>query len=268
MMGEKVFINSLPKSGTNLLAKLLDLTGYKQKYSFASGLFLRKDIRSQVRALLYLKNSGGIKIGIDSPVHVKENFVRNKLINLNNGEYLTGHLPYDSRFLKFLEEYNIKLIMMIRDPRAVIYSDYIYIKNSNWHPFHKKFRNLSEEQGINLLLNGTNDGKIKFLSMKEKLNNIKNYLSESSILQVKFEDIIGPKGGGDQNAMYNTIEKILKYLTIDLQYKEIVAKQLFGPGRHTFRKGHIEDWKHNLNGETINLMNNSLSKELSFLNYH
>ena len=61
---------------------------------------------------------------------------------------------------------------------------------------------------------------------------------------IRFEDLIGPNGGGDWETQLETIQKIADHLGITVTEEKIerVARNLFG-GTGTFRKGQIGAWK-------------------------
>ena len=60
---------------------------------------------------------------------------------------------------------------------------------------------------------------------------------------IRFEDLIGPKGGGDAKMQYSAIHSIAKALGQDLKQDQIesIGKEMFGSSK-TFRKGKIGSW--------------------------
>ena len=65
-----------------------------------------------------------------------------------------------------------------------------------------------------------------------------------SFCTIRFEDLVGPRGGGSLECQLKEIKKIANHLRLDVddQVIEKVADQLFG-GTETFRKGQIGSWK-------------------------
>jgi len=63
-------------------------------------------------------------------------------------------------------------------------------------------------------------------------------------LIIKFEDLVGAKGGGDDKVQFNTIKKIAQNLGKNLSDEEIqkIANNLFGR-TWTFKDGQIGSWK-------------------------
>ena len=74
----KVLINSLPKSGTNLLAQILDLYNFNEKGHISSGLFLSTSLFARLRNMIYRDSKYGYEIvKADMPLKLK-NFILKK----------------------------------------------------------------------------------------------------------------------------------------------------------------------------------------------
>lgn len=63
-------------------------------------------------------------------------------------------------------------------------------------------------------------------------------------LLVRFEDLVGERGGGSCAAQRKSIEQICSYLDLDVDKQKIASVQenLFGSSG-TFRKGQIGSWR-------------------------
>ncbi|MDE3046356.1 MAG: hypothetical protein KGJ02_06910, partial [Verrucomicrobiota bacterium] len=73
---------------------------------------------------------------------------------------------------------------------------------------------------------------------------VKEWLQDPNIIVIRFEDLIGPRGGGSleaQRRIYLTLATHLGY-TLTLEQIDEIAKNSFG-GTWTFRNGQIEEWK-------------------------
>ncbi len=64
------------------------------------------------------------------------------------------------------------------------------------------------------------------------------------VLSLRFENLVGPQGGGSQQIQNHQVKKIAHHLGIKVNKKEIreCAEQLFG-GTETFRKGKAGAWQ-------------------------
>ncbi len=64
-------------------------------------------------------------------------------------------------------------------------------------------------------------------------------------LTVRFEDLVGSNGGGDDAKQLATVKAIAKHVSIELSEERAqeIATNLFGITKNTFRKGQIGAWK-------------------------
>ena len=70
------------------------------------------------------------------------------------------------------------------------------------------------------------------------------WLDVDNFLAVRFEDLVGPCGGGTLEKQLEVIKRIADHLNIVLPLEQIknIAGSLFG-GTHTFNKGKIGRWR-------------------------
>ena len=80
---------------------------------------------------------------------------------------------------------------------------------------------------------------------------------------IKFEDLVGSKGGGSDKKQYKTIKALLKFLGLKRSEKRIkyAQKHLFGDSP-TFRKGQIGAWKKHFKPEHIALFKERMNHTL------
>jgi hypothetical protein len=64
------------------------------------------------------------------------------------------------------------------------------------------------------------------------------------VLVCRYEDLVGPEGGGSADAQLYEIKKIANYIGISLNAEEVkrIASVIYGESR-TYRKGQINEWK-------------------------
>jgi len=248
---EKVFINSLPKSGTNLVAKLTELVGYNyNKVGIAATLLLGKYflLRQILRGDICDRNP--IIIGLDLPIAVSSKWIKKKFSNLPSGEFISGHANYSDHLYYILQEKNIKTIQVIRDPRDVLLSYVHYVAKTPSHFIYDFYKNKSFDERLKFTLEGGKAGDLYVESFSEMLNKVDGWFNKNNVLIVKFEDIIGENGGGSREIQIKTIDEIIDFLSIKNSSSVTAADQLFG-GTHTFRKGQIGSWKDELTQEQI-----------------
>lgn len=263
----RVFVNSLPKSGTNLLEKLIRMLEIKQSgRSIASTNIIGR--HSLAKSVLHQDHISGmsVPIGLEFPVSVSMKWL-DKTLAITDGQYLSGHAAYSEQ-LDFLVRKNVlKMIQIYRDPRAVLVSwaKYVAEEENSWYTFHHFFKDMELKDRIRFLLMGGEAEGVYYSSFKEVLNRSGGWLHSENVLPVRFEDIVGERGGGSYETQRETIISILDYIGQDYSDSDLDTLQqgLFG-GTLTFRGGRIDAWKNSVDSELLLLIDSQLSG-LTFL---
>lgn len=266
----KIFINSMPKSGTHLLIKAVELLGYQ---SFRNNFFKKLMIKTGFYmpcALIYeevnrnvpfrimrrfKKDRESIKIGVMSPVEVPYAVCKRWLGRINDGFYIAGQ-PYSELFEKVLDELRLKHILIVRDPRDVIISMAHYMARED-HKVSRCFIQMSFAERIKFLIEG---GKLQisvkeeraFLGFRDAYESIVEWKRKNKALIVRFEDMVGSKGGGSGEQQLGAISRIAEYLDIT---DNIVIKKacegMYDKSSPTFRNGEIGSWKDEFTAELL-----------------
>ena len=246
-----VFINSLPKSGTNLVAKALQLFGYKALHTVA--VTIRDDIPySWVRQICSTFDNKYYSIGVDVPKKVPQIYVNYLISKINKAEFRGGHIV-DSSFYQLLGNKNVSPILIVRDPRAVLASYVPYVKRFKGHRLYPLFKSMSEIDAYQFALHG---GEWKGILQPSLLNRclqidaMKKDFKDTQ-LTLRFEDIVGAKGGGDDALQVQALQNLANFTQADSKRIDFVQKNLFGEGRDTFRKGQIHSWTEEMPKEII-----------------
>ncbi|MCB1615446.1 MAG: hypothetical protein KDI30_05475, partial [Pseudomonadales bacterium] len=111
---KKAVINSLPKAGTNLVARILDLCGYTDTAHigpFIRSRTLRNFISSNLDALTTRQQ---IDCGIDRLMNQNRGKVLKLFSNLRENEYLSAHLNCNDDLLNVCKANNLKVLIVIR----------------------------------------------------------------------------------------------------------------------------------------------------------
>lgn len=242
-MTRKVFLNSLPKSGTNLAAKCLELLGYTQSGRLDASLVLGNGVKQKLRKLYFsLSIKEGYSVGIDTPVALSRSAVRNVLRRARSDNFVTGHLGYTNDLLFLVKEMGFAPILMLRDPRAVLNSFVHYVSSNPKHALNSLMRNVSEERRYEIGLLGISKGKIMLRPLLERCNALEIWRRDPDVFTMKFEELVGPAGGGDKSRQNKSISDVAGFIGVTQFDSQHIAAELFGPGRHTFRRGSIQGW--------------------------
>ncbi len=226
-------IITIPKSGTHLAAKLL--------------LLLTKEER------LILDYT---------PAYGKEYDEFEKyLLNLKE-QFITCHtyktdLGY--KILRYAKEHpECLFILNIRDLRDVIVSAAHY-KGFQWIFESELGENNTLDDRLDHILS-LHDSFTKIFTRDCVECAIEEWLDLPNVLIVRFEDLVGEKGGGNNEKQKECILSIANHLLINLNDSQLnhIIDNLFGNSEGlesfaTFREGKIGSWKKNFNSHHIEL---------------
>ena len=241
----KVLANSIPKSGTNLLLRALYLFP-----SLHRKFYKTLDNRSTVI---------------------------NKVIgSIKKGEICSAHLKYTDEIFEALNNNNVRNIIIVRDPRDIAVSNAMYITYKDTrHRLSDYFINnlKSDNQRIMASIEGVpaselNDG-VESLSLESHYNSYMRWNDNKDCLVIKFEELIGPNGGGTEQDQINCIHSIVNHIGLNTNDAEIraVAKQVFNPTSRTFVKGQIGSWKAVMSDKHKEKIKSSVGHHLIELGY-
>ena len=225
---------SIPKAGTHLLLKCIYmLTGFRWT----------------------------------EPMHIQgnlQNFDSFKFFQ-NKQPFYYSHMDY-SEFLYpfFRQRLDWKAIVIVRDLRDVAVSLVHWIETSPaLVKEREKITNLSWDQKLTFALN----------RMGQKIENIDIWLKDPDVLIIRYEDLIGEKGGGSDSKQAETIQEIATYLNINLEEETLldIQKNLFGNQDEyispTFYSGTIGKWESNFKDHHKELFKKRHSDQLILLGY-
>ncbi len=227
-----VLLTSTPKCGTHLLIKLFNL--------------------------IIPGNPEGIMAGDD----LNDEIIQKAI---DNNEYIWSHYACNENNLFFIKKYNIKTVYIYRDPRDQLISFIDWFKN-----FLSKDDDWKSKLNVDLWTKTPFDGllslAIQNLSVCFATDNYPSatiplfnpfeewflcnnrfipWTKTKGVYSLRFEDLVGPSGGGSLKRQIREIIKIshhIGYPIEDFRQAKKIADNLFG-GTTTFRQGQIGTWK-------------------------
>lgn len=233
----KVIILTIPKSGSHLLEKAV------------------KEITDRFVDMLpydtLWKLGRGQELAIDEDIH-------------------WTHLYKETNRLKDVDPEKYIRIINVRDPRDILLSQIGWadrLRNwASWTPpkFFDFYHTLSQEDKLSFCIYFPH----KYDSVKEFCNRALEWMKDPHVLVCRFEDLVGPKGGGDKAVQEKAIKDLANHLGYDLDQLDIesVANNLFGD-TETFNKGQIGRWKEVYSEKHKAQFNEVLGEELIKLGY-
>jgi len=215
----KVLIVSIPKSGTHLVERVLCLHPVLH------------------RKLIPTINEGNLSRygGLEQLANI-----------LRRGQILVSHLYFSTQRATILKAAEVKIILMVRDPRDIAVSRAFYISQNREHEFFPLFagKNLHEQIMLSIL----GDKQAGFVSLQETLSNFIGWKKAGGLI-VRFEDLI------NEEAKMQTIHDLYEFLGIrlDLSLQTYIAGRMVSAASPTFRKGKSGQWQKYFDEETSRL---------------
>jgi sulfotransferase 6B1 len=221
-----LFANSMPKAGTHLQERMFDLLGYR------------------LSSILELGPSSGQAALSDAQIAL----VSRRLRRLRPGCSIRAHAFHFPELERHIIGNDVKTVTIVRDPRDVCVSDAFYVARTPGHRLHAHYRALDEAGRIMASIVGVESGALggaaPSLGIAEHYRRFLPWLERGPGMVVRFEDLVGPRGGGSDEAQRAALGGIVEHLGLDLGAAEVerVRGDIFWEGSSTFRKGQIGSW--------------------------
>lgn len=259
----RIIVNSVPKSGTHLLMRALELASGIERAPIQFGRqriellpwcivtcpSIRSVILSQYYSQNHILNSNGVKnvpIDSDSPFFLTEIETREIFRLIQPGWFAMGHLPRSQSIEKIIEQEEVKMILIIRDPRDVIVSHAHYLAKKRSHYMYPLYKSLSKKDRITVSMSGISEGPNypRLLNIRDRLEGIIAWMNHKNTYTTYFESLIGPQGYGTRTAQIGELRAITDHLNLSITDVKLsaIADGMYG-GTRTFRSGTSGGWQ-------------------------
>ena len=247
----RIVANSIPKSGTNLLARLLTLLGFEQSSEISIRSRLVAGPFSPARMLLRARSAQKVTIGVVSPQRIDRRWLERRLSRVSDGYFVSAHCVYSPELASLFAGERMRVVCILRDPRDVAVSQMHYIKQREEHFAHEAFLKLpSDRERLLVSIRGGELGGRRLQSLDERYRQSLGWQDDDNAMVVKFEDLVGPRGGGSVEAQRRTVERVARHVGLEPDERMIstVEENIFGVSK-TFRKGQIGGWREEFSEE-------------------
>ena len=287
-LSHRLLINSMPKSGTHLLTRIVSLLGYRD-FGNHDGLWPKVSDRLGIGTPVVLahrrverqwKRRWYALVGIDRrhqtipmdvtmPVQVPIILAQEWLRAIPPGHYLSGHLPWTQATAGLVRTAQLKNLMIVRDPRDVLVS-FLHFVMRPQHLLSKDFQSLSPDQRLILAIDGgrgPRSGK-QIIGLRQAFGSILEWQREPDVLLLHFESLIGERGEGSSATQRAAVRAICQYLDLDSDTDDLiehVCLHAFDTSAETFRRGKIGSWRDELTPDQIKMCNEGFAQFLQDL---
>jgi len=235
-------VNSFPKSGTKLLCKVCAmLPGVKQLPANANWRAL-----SMVGEGWYSAPSEGTAgTKPERPTTIGE---AEELLNaVSAGGFIEHHIAYSRELAALLQRRDMRMLMMVRDPRDAVVSLVNYLLKAAHHPLHAFFSALPEHERLTRAIigvRGDETGGAELSDIGARYRRRVGWMNDPIVCVMRFEDLVGPAGGGDAQRQHQSLHRLLHHLGMDARPELVtqLAHESYG-GTRTFHQGTIGRWR-------------------------
>jgi len=273
----KVLVNSVTRNGVHLVGSVLEIIGMT---SASYGFIKRKNVQLNFRTSQHLSNyflrwaKKTAPISIGSPRMVRIKLIERICAKVKDTEYMLSHIPYSHAMEILLNDLEWKNIIIIRDPRDQCASVLHKLKKKKNNPAsYYLFKQLkTDSDRIKSLIDGY-DGlhnKRGMVGLPAMYKSVMDWKGKSNFIFVKFEDLIGPNGGGSLERQKATIVKILKHLEYENydndKIVDWIGNHCFGM-TNSFWKGQVGNWKTVFDKKVYEVFKDNIADLLDQLGY-
>lgn len=235
----RVLANSIPKSGTHLLGKALALLGVGEV-----PVRLYNSVAKPGRQTEETLRS--VPVGSIWPGLVPVERMGELLLEAEPGTFIQGHVPYTKRVAQLVEFFDFRMVLIIRDPRAVALSHAGWVPTREFLPSYEFYQDKTADERLALAISGYRiepDGPLE-LGLRRRFEQLLPWMAHPLVYTTRFEWLAGPQSGGDREVQLRELRNIAAHVGLSVTGERLtqVAEELYG-GTMTFREGRIDRWR-------------------------
>jgi hypothetical protein len=215
----RIVANSIPKSGTHLLDRLLVLLGFgmvdlggtrphlvkssdrfpmvNQRLKSILGLRKPEDVMGIGPHLVeggrfpparkFLRGRGEkVTVGVVSPQHISRRWLGRRLSKVPDGSFVTAHCVYTPELAGLFHEGGMRVVCILRDPRDVAVSQMHYLKQLKNHFAHEEYMGLpSDRERLLVSIRGGELGGRRLQSLAERYGRFLGWEREGGAVGVR-----------------------------------------------------------------------------------
>lgn len=234
--GPRVFVNSIPKAGTHLL------TAELERFPELQNSRLHLEV-SKIKV-------PGSRTPEGYPV-IDLAKVARTISHVRKGQFFSAHLYWTQELEDLVTANGSAMIFMVRDPRDVLLSRLHYVVGLRRHWLHDHLTTQLDDPAdrLRLLIRGSAANPF-VLSLRATLESYLPWVRRPNVLTVRFEDLVGARGGGSAEAKLAALEAIAGHCGLTPAHLQELAASSSG-ATATLRKGQIGGWREEMPTEIV-----------------
>lgn len=241
-----VLANSLPRGGPFLLATALEALGLSRFEGRDAGptAFNFKEARRCLADEGAVSEGDGVAISPFAPCVAPAATMKRWLSRVPRGRYIMGHVACGPALMPSVRALGMRHIVILRDPRAQLAA--LLLEGDVMPRFLRAdFAALSFDARLDFMRRGgaMPSAGVTLRGFAEVYRSMARWQREPGCLVVRFEDLAGPAGGGDERRQRRALVAIAHHL--GLAEARAHAASLDGirdPSTALFRLAQIEAW--------------------------
>jgi hypothetical protein len=237
------FINSNGQSGTHLVQKCLASLGGEYIPLATNASVGQVPSDRPAYTLPDFDRRRDVLTGVNWPGRIEAAQLRDQRFkpHVGPGKFGASHMLHTEAAAGMFAELGMRVIVIVRNPRDWAFSA-ARKTMENPEPFGRTPETPIEQHIRDFVFGFPSNGQVGRLSMVERYHHFQKWSAEPFALTIRFEDLVGPAGGGSRQIMISTIANVARHIDITAPDVEEVADNLFG-GTATFRRGLIGTWR-------------------------
>lgn len=233
-----LFGNSVPKSGTHLLAQILS--------AFPSiGLAVG---RGMGPVLTFVRQTGRER--------TTEELLQD-LRQLGPGDVCFGHVVATPEVRQYWHGLNVAHYFMLRDPRDVVISHAFYIADKATqnvhHAYYKSLESLEERIRVSIQgrpdWQGESDEAVSFPDINTRYQRYLDWLNEPGVCVLRFEEFLRAREENLGKMLDYAVQRGFQLYTPREQAIQALAAAIQPEKSFTFRKGEAGNWREHFTAE-------------------
>jgi hypothetical protein len=223
LCGPRVFANGLPRAGRRLL-------------------------RAALLHFPRLHEAAGGRLG-DPALQLDES-AEACLTRLRRGQFLSGCLIAEARLLELVAARQLQVIVLLRDPRDMMVSWASRLPHTAGASAHR-FDALSMQERLHALLEGV-EGVVP--PVGRLLDGFLPWMACDRAHLVRFEHLVGARGGASNGLRNAAIEQMLEFLRLPAHRPLVrrIGERLASPDvRRLYSRGSVGRWKQHFDADLV-----------------